>query len=125
MAETKRVRFLQSRVVKDGSGQVFEEGVEYDLVPSSADRWISRNLAVEVTDAGDGKIVGGFMPAAEGDVRLPNFADPLEAKHLGFGKYDVLDANGVKVNTETLNKAAAEAVVEAGAAALNEAPAAE
>lgn len=127
MTDTKRVRFLETRDV--GGGQMFEEGVAITLVARTADRWIRRGLAVEVTGdvagteetveaVGESEIVEGFTPTEEGDETLPNFADPLEAKHLGFGKYDVLDANGLKVNTETLNKHAAEAVARAGVAGL-------
>jgi hypothetical protein len=100
MANTKRVRFLETRIVKDGSGQKFEENVEYDLVPTSADRWIKRGLAVEVEAEAVPEAEGSREPVNESAAP----AAPYEAKHAGRGNFNVIDANGVKINEAPMTK---------------------
>lgn len=46
-----RIRFTQTRKVKDAEGRTFEAGKEYDLADTSAARWIRRGVAVEVVAA--------------------------------------------------------------------------
>ena len=45
------VRFLKTRTVQDGTGTTYMEGKVYAMTRASADRWIRRNCAVEITDA--------------------------------------------------------------------------
>lgn len=41
-----RIRFTETRAVKDEIGRVFKEGEVYDLPEDSAQHWLSRNAAV-------------------------------------------------------------------------------
>lgn len=51
-----KVRFLQRRVVQDGSGTVYEAGQVVNLPPDSCEHWVSRGIA-EYTSATAGKRV--------------------------------------------------------------------
>jgi hypothetical protein len=44
-----KVKFLETRTVKDGTGTTFEEGKVYDLEDASAVRWIRRGVAEQST----------------------------------------------------------------------------
>ena len=44
----ERVRFLETRVVQDGSGTTFEAGKEYEMRVDSARHWLNRGAAVLV-----------------------------------------------------------------------------
>ncbi|MHC4866783.1 MAG: hypothetical protein ACYTEX_22115 [Planctomycetota bacterium] len=43
-----RIRFLETRLVKDGSGTTFEKGEIYDLPTASAEHWLRRGVAEKV-----------------------------------------------------------------------------
>lgn len=40
-----KIRFLQTRLVKDGTGITYTKGEVYDLLQASADHWLSRGVA--------------------------------------------------------------------------------
>ena len=40
-----KIRFLQTRLVKDDTGTTFAKGEVYDLPQASADHWLSRGVA--------------------------------------------------------------------------------
>lgn len=45
-----KVRFLEDRIVRDGSGTSFEKGRVYDLPDASAERWLRRGAAEAVSN---------------------------------------------------------------------------
>ncbi len=44
-----KIRFLHTRTVQAADGETFEAGKTYELTEASAQRWIARGLAVDVT----------------------------------------------------------------------------
>ncbi|RWQ16098.1 hypothetical protein [Mesorhizobium sp.] len=44
-----KVRFLEDRIVKDGTGTKFEAGKVYEMSQGSCDHWIARGVAVSVS----------------------------------------------------------------------------
>jgi hypothetical protein len=46
-----KIRFTETRTVKDGSGTTFIAGEVYDLPADSAGHWLNRHVAVRVDDA--------------------------------------------------------------------------
>lgn len=45
-----KIKFLQDRVVKDGTGTKFKAGQVIELPYASAHHWLTRNVAVAVVD---------------------------------------------------------------------------
>lgn len=51
-----RIRFLQDQVTAEAQPQSFKAEEIYDLIPSSARRWLRRGVAIEVAAATGTKV---------------------------------------------------------------------
>ncbi len=89
-----KILFTKTSTVQqgDGHGETFEEGKAYDLPAASCERWKRRGVAVDAS--------ADAMPEAGRRKIVP----------VRRGKFDVLNADGNKINTWPLAKAEAEAL---------------
>src|SRR5262245_28849795 len=95
VAAMPKILFTETRTVQqgDGLGETFHAGKVYELAAASCEHWKSRGVAIDApADA----------PAPEKPGRRI-----VPARR---GKYDVLDADGHKLNRTPLSKAEAEAL---------------
>lgn len=92
-----KILFTKTSTVQqgDGLGETFEEGKVYDLPMASCERWRRRGAAVDApAEAVSEKLARRIVSARR-------------------GKFDVIDADGKKINTWPLAKAEAEALAAA------------
>ena len=102
-APTVKLLFIERGLVNRGHETVvmFEKGEIAEVSEASADRWKGLGVAVDAPETADDN------PDAE------KLSEPYNLVKVKFGRFDVLDANGTKLNETSLaDEAAAAAFIE-------------
>lgn len=93
-----KIRFLETREVKDGSGQVFKEGKTYDLPEPSARHWLNRGVAEPVQEDGEAEqgliqpIDEGLNAAAIRKMHRAELDDLAKQRGIDLGDFNVPDS---------------------------------